>query len=176
MLMGLFDRVGLQRNVRKIVGMVCRPCREAGVRSGEAYTHLMKGEGRSFKERQREGVICPECGKEVEKGSLVVHHQNQHGMVKGRLGQEGDEEAGGDNARTCRMDIPANAGPRPCQFEGCSDRVSTLTAMCVHFWHRHVRDTVVILEEGNLPHPRCPMCDMLVLWRSLNRMHRRTAQ
>ena len=25
----------------------------------------------------------------------------------------------------------------------------------VHFWRRHVRDTVIILEEGNLPHPRC---------------------
>ena len=48
--------------------------------------------------------------------------------------------------------------------------------MRVHFWHRNVRDTVVILEEGNLPHPRCPMCDMLVLWRSLNGIHRRTVQ
>ena len=27
----------------------------------------------------------------------------------------------------------------------------------VHFWHRHVRETVVILEEGNIPHPRLPM-------------------
>ena len=30
------------------------------------------------------------------------------------------------------------------------------------------RDTVVILEEGNLSHPRYPLCDMLVPWRSLN--------
>ena len=28
--------------------------------------------------------------------------------------------------------------------------------MRVHVLHRHVQDTVVILEEGNLPHPRCP--------------------
>ena len=48
--------------------------------------------------------------------------------------------------------------------------------MRVHFWHRHVRDTVVILEEGNLPHPRCPLCDMLVLWKALNGTYRRTAQ
>ena len=26
------------------------------------------------------------------------------------------------------------------------------TAMRGHLWHRYVRDTVVILEEGNLPH------------------------
>ena len=46
--------------------------------------------------------------------------------------------------------------------------------MRVHFWRRHVRDTVIILEEGNLPHPRCEECDMLVPWRSLNRRHKDT--
>ena len=48
--------------------------------------------------------------------------------------------------------------------------------MRVNFLHRHVRDTVVVLEEGNLPHPRCPRCDMLFPWRALNRSHLATAQ
>ena len=43
--------------------------------------------------------------------------------------------------------------------------------MQVHFWRRKVRDIVIILEEGNLPHPRCTNCDMFVLWRSLNGCH-----
>ena len=47
--------------------------------------------------------------------------------------------------------------------------------MRVHFWRRHVRNTVIILEEGNLPHPRCKNCDMLVPWRSLNGRHKDTA-
>ena len=47
--------------------------------------------------------------------------------------------------------------------------------MRVHFWRRHVQDTVIILEEGNLPHPRCENCDMLVPWRSLNGRHKDTA-
>ena len=38
-----------------------------------------------------------------------------------------------------------------------------------------MRDTVIILEEGNLPHPRCEECDMLVPWRSLNGRHKSTA-
>ena len=46
--------------------------------------------------------------------------------------------------------------------------------MQVHFWRRHVRDIVIILEEGNLPHPRCPRCDMFVTWRSLNGCHKNT--
>ena len=67
-------------------------------------------------------------------------------------------------------------GPRTCQVEGFSGRASTRAAMRVQFWHRHVRDNVVILEEVNLPHPRCPLCDMLVPWKALNGMHRLTAQ
>ena len=30
---------------------------------------------------------------------------------------------------------------------------------------------MVILEEGNLPHPWCPLCDILVPWKALNRTH-----
>ena len=48
--------------------------------------------------------------------------------------------------------------------------------MRVHFLHRHVRDTVIILKEVNLPHPRCPWCEMLVPWKSLNGQHVTTAQ
>ena len=33
----------------------------------------------------------------------------------------------------------------------------------------------MILEEGNLPHPLCPLCNMLAPWKSLNGTHRRTA-
>ena len=48
--------------------------------------------------------------------------------------------------------------------------------MKVHFWHHHIRETVVILEKGNLPHPRCPLFDIMVPWRSLNGSHKSTEQ
>ena len=48
--------------------------------------------------------------------------------------------------------------------------------MRVHFVHRHVLDTVVMLEEGNLPHPRCSRCDIQVPRRALNGRHPGTAQ
>ena len=68
MLTGIFDHLGLNKNVRKTVGMVYHPCWAAGVREDEAYTRRMKGLGRSYKERQRERVSCPECGKELARG------------------------------------------------------------------------------------------------------------
>ena len=41
----------------------------------------------------------------------------------------------------------------------------------MNFAHRHPRDSIVILEEGNQPHPRRPQCDMFVLHEALNRVH-----
>ena len=48
--------------------------------------------------------------------------------------------------------------------------------MRLHFWHQNARDTVVVLEEGNRPNPRCPLCDMLFPWRDLIGAYKRTAQ
>ena len=52
-LTGLFDRVGLQTNVRKTAGMVWRSCQAARMQADKTYTRRMTGKGRSFKERKR---------------------------------------------------------------------------------------------------------------------------
>ena len=61
-------------------------------------------------------------------------------------------------------------------MEGCPGALATRTAMRVHFVHRKVQDTVVMLEEGNLPHPWCPWCDLQVPRKALNGSHLGTAQ
>ena len=61
-------------------------------------------------------------------------------------------------------------------MEGCPGVSETRAAMRVHFVHRHVLYTVVILEEGNLPLPRCPRCDLQVSRRALNGRHLETNQ
>ena len=93
-----------------------------------------------------------ECGKELAKELLVKHRQTQHGATKGGLVSEGDEADRGDNIRTYRLAFTAKTGPRTCPVEDCSGQASMRTEMRAHFWHRNVRDTVVILEEGNLTH------------------------
>ena len=50
-LVGLFDRMGLRKNVRKTVGMVCHPCQAAGNLSTEAYGHRVTGVGPTYRER-----------------------------------------------------------------------------------------------------------------------------
>ena len=48
--------------------------------------------------------------------------------------------------------------------------------MRVHFVHRHVLDTLVMLEELNFPHPRCARCDIQVPRREMNGRHPGTVQ
>ena len=106
----------------------------------------------------------------------MTHRQTHHGLAKGGLGSEGGRADGGNYPSTYRMMFPTREGPRPFPVKGCSGRASTRTAMRVNLCHRHVRYTVVILEEGNLHHPRCPLCDIMVLWKALNGTYKCKAQ
>ena len=50
-LTGIFNPVGLKKNVKKTVGMVCHPCRAAGVREDKTYNQKMTGARRRHKEQ-----------------------------------------------------------------------------------------------------------------------------
>ena len=82
-LVGIFYRVGLRKNVGKMVGMVCRPCQAAITQLEAAYERWMMGTGLSYRERQRSIVQCSECGEEMAMESLTVHQQKQHGKELG---------------------------------------------------------------------------------------------
>ena len=86
-------------------------------------------------------------------------------MAKGVSVQERKGEYGVNENRTYRIAFLKMERLRHLAVEGCRGKeAATRTAMGVHLWHRHVQGTVVILEEGNLSHPWCPLCNMLVLW------------
>ena len=74
----------------------------------------MAGSRQIYKESQRDRVHFPDCGKYLAKGSLAVHGQNQHGMSREGLVQEGDKEGGGDKPKMFRKAFLSKAGPRPC--------------------------------------------------------------
>ena len=145
--------MGLRTNVGKTVSMTCRPCPAAGNQSEVAYRRKMTGEGPTYRERQKERVECGDCEKGMTAGSLEAHHMIQHGKAKT------DAATGGvGEPHTYRIEVPTKGGTRECPAEGCPGRSGTRTAMRVHFWRRHVRDVVIILEEGNLPHPGAHEC------------------
>ena len=74
------------------------------------------------------------------------------------------------------MTFLAKGGPPSCPVEGCPGRAATRTVMRVHFLYWHVVDTVVILEEGNLPQSQCNRCNVMVPRRALTGRHPATAK
>ena len=58
--------------------------------------------------------------------------------------------------------------------EGCQGRAASQTSLWVHFVHPVVRETLVILEEGNYPHLRLTTMDFF-LWEATNSRHPNTA-
>ena len=58
----------MQTNICKTLSMVFKPLLAAIVWEDKAYTQWMTGEGQGFKERQREMVLCPYCGRDWKRG------------------------------------------------------------------------------------------------------------
>ena len=86
-------------------------------------------------------------------GSLVGHMETQHERAaEGRRSWSAtppDKEP-----RTYWMALPTAERLWNCLVEGCPGRATTRMSMRIHFIHQHVQDTVVVLKEGNLPHPQ----------------------
>ena len=75
MLMGLFDQVGLKKNVKKTVGMVCHPC-WAFKMVNKDYTWRITRLRRIYRGRQQERVNCPEGGKYLTRGATFCAPPN----------------------------------------------------------------------------------------------------
>ena len=154
--------------------MVYRPFQAAGTQSEAAYGRQMMVEGHSYRERQKGQVKCRECGEEMAAGSLAGNRMTQHGQAaEGRWISK--TLVTGEDPRTYCMDFLSKGDPRSCSVEGCPGQAATRTAIRVHFIHLHVLYTVVILEEGNIPHPRCHQCDKMLPWRK-SHFHRTVRQ
>ena len=140
-----------------------------------AYGRRITGEVLPYRERLKGQVSCRECGELMAAGSLESHLMTQHVRVAETRWSWRTSTVGA-GPRTLRMIFPAKGGPRSFPVEGCTGRAAMRAEMRVHFLYRHLFDTVVILEEGNLPHPRCARCDMLVPRMALNGRYPATAQ
>ena len=79
-------------------------------------------------------------------GHKMTHHGRATEARRSRKTSATEEET-----QTHHLAFPAKGGLRICLVEGCPGQMATRTAMQFHFLHRHVLDTVVILEEGT-PH------------------------
>ena len=65
-------------------------------------------------------------------------------------------------AQTYRVSLPKAITCLRCPVAGLQWGAPRCTNLQVQFAHHHVKDSIVILEEGNRPYPHYPKCDIFV--------------
>ena len=124
--------------------------RAAGDRRGNLLPRAAEGTG------EVQGVQVGDGGR------IIGGEQDDTEWASGRGEIELENLGHGGRSADVLHGLPGQGMPaKSFPVEGCPRRVMMRTAVRVHFIHLHVLYTVVILEEGNIPHPRCPQCDMM---------------
>ena len=103
---------------------------------------------------------------------LLTHCQFQHSVVRGTRRVPPPPSGETQNYRVC---FPKRLWRLWCPVEGCLGGASNQTNLWVHFAHLQAQDTIMILEEGNRPNPRCTQCDMFMSHKALRIRHMMTS-
>ena len=67
--------------------------------------------------------------------------------------------------------LPKDTDTTPVPGGGVSGGSTNQTNLRVYFLHRHVRDTIVIMEEGSRTYPRCPKYEIFLSYLDINVWH-----
>ena len=164
----LFSRMGLVMNPTKTKAMIGHPGVAVHVQSSPAYRRRLTGDGGTYLERIRQETECPECGKMLQQGTLARHMLSQHDVYQRPRKRQRLMEQQEQNPVTYRISHPGHAAVR-CPVPGCAAAPTSRQSLRVHFSHRHVRDVIIIEEEGAFP--RCGRCDMFVSPASISTSH-----
>ena len=149
--------------------MVCQPCHtpEGGFKGSLCAT--------GDRERSNVSVAPAEAG-----GIPRVRSRSDSGLAPDTLSEpswRGARTGEGQPApstprretQTYRLSFPKHLCRLRCPVTGCLGGASSRINLQIHFARRHVQDTIMILEEGSHPYPRCPQCDMSVPQKTLNK-------
>ena len=133
-----------------------------------------------YRDRLRQRVYFPECGDSLASRSFTAHRQRQYGFGRGGANPPPPEGGqGGEGEDIVREGIPAQyrvsfpdiLSLLRCPVEGYQGTASSRTNLRAHFSHQHPWGSIVILEEVNQPHNRCPQFDMFFPQEALNWAH-----
>ena len=129
-------------------------CRMAVGNSEAAYERRVMQVGTSFREHQLERLQHPECVVGFATGSLVAHHQAQHGTIRGA---QWDTTPNTPYLRLYRVYFHRVSWLVGFPVEGGRGRAMTRTNLLVHPMNRHVQDMIVIMENGEPSPPPMPL-------------------
>ena len=168
----LFRRVGLESNAAKTKSMSCLPPKVRTSFSESAYQRRATGVGATYRDRLREQIPCPDCGKLMARGSLPLHRRRQHGREPPI--DWNHENLVSTAGQRYTVSFPNHLASCPCPVEGCPHSSRTRAGLRTHFNHRHWHDMIHILEEHPAIYPQCPRCGLHVPHTQLNNRHYNT--
>ena len=70
-----------------------------------------------------------------------------------------------------RVYLPRAGGSVGFPVESCGGQATMCTNLWIHFVRHHVRNTIVMMEEGNRTHPRFSDSGIFLPWAALNHRH-----
>ena len=140
-----------------------------------AYGRRITGEGPTYRERHKGRVQCGECRGE-DGGRVFGGSQDDSAWESGRGATDLEKLGHGGRAADLSNGLSTQGSPAELPVGGMHGPSGNEDGNSGSFLNRHVLDTMVILEEGNLPHPRCTQCNILVPRRTLNSRYPSTAK
>jgi len=173
-----FASLGLKMNALKTETMTMVGGQQRKKWTTAAYKRQVTGEGLSYAEKRKTKQQCIKCGALLAWGTVPRHQQNSRQCkvarrtyqpptpVRNRVAEE-QALTPGREPESFTFSIPKGLMEEiPCPIEGCDFKVKTdhrgskRTAICRHFRHRHIEDTVIIAEE---PRQRCIRCGLFMI-------------
>ena len=152
-LMGMFDQVGLKKNVGNTVGVAYHNCHIIVRHSKKSYGQCITREGPTYLACQRQCVWFQEFTAYLASGSLAAHRQNSE-RFQIWYSQEIHPPPTPTDTNIYHVYLLKSSGSLACLMEGCHGREDIQTNLWVHFAHCHMQDTMVILEEVERLNPR----------------------
>ena len=102
--------------------MLCTPGFIWDQQGAAEYKRRATGEGATFRERKRTGVICAECGGTMPASSLRHHMERSHVIV---MPQNRGVDVGGGGPEIYVVYFPRILKSVECPLEGCTARRTT---------------------------------------------------
>ena len=169
-----FRSLGLRMNATKTEYMTMKGGKRVTRLSTRAFNRMQTGEGMTQREHSLAKVLCSECGTTVSRQYLPRHLKTQK-CLKARLTYTPPTTARRRIAserlctpvrspRTFSVNIPSGFGDEiKCPEVGCKYLIEEFQnnkrgRLRQHFQKRHVEDTIIIRQEGQLP--RCNRCGL----------------
>jgi hypothetical protein len=152
----LFLWIGLHVNPTKTKAMIHFGHAASKSMSPCGYAHRYDKSLSTWQDQILQKKTCSKCNKSMNHQSLTLHLYEIHKLPSLQI----PEIHSSDSEWQYIVDFPVQNVQTICPVDNCLAQPKTQALLWWHFCSMHHEDTIIIVQEGELPH--CPNCQMFV--------------